>query len=275
MQNENFITIQGWMINELKLKGNELILYAIIYGFSQDGKSEYYGSQRYIAKAVGISLPNVNKLINKLLEKELIIKTSESHYKVFKKVNASVQKSEHQAFKKVNTSVQKSEQINNNLIINNNNNNNNAKTSFAVSPITEIIKEDDKNIVIGLLKEVGIDTNIDIQEKEFNYKNKIIKMARDKNKHIQIIAMYWFYKKFVYENKEQYQSAIRRELRPAQNLIGYTLERIRETMFFLNGTSIFWTLETVHKFIDKDLQELREKGGLFFGGDEQIKKNNY
>jgi hypothetical protein len=101
-------------------------------------------------------------------------------------------------------------------------------------------------------------------------------MMQDKNKHIQVIAVYWIFKNLSYENKEQYQSALKRELRPAQNLIGYTLERIRETMFFLNGTNIFWTLETVHKFIDKDLQELREKGGLFFGGEEQqTNKNNY
>lgn len=84
MNNENYINIQGWMINDLKLKGNELILYAIIYGFSQDGKSEYYGSQRYISKAMSISLPTSNSLINKLLKKGLIVKTSESHYHTVK-----------------------------------------------------------------------------------------------------------------------------------------------------------------------------------------------
>ena len=33
IKNENFIAIQGWMINELQLKGNDLIVYALIYGF--------------------------------------------------------------------------------------------------------------------------------------------------------------------------------------------------------------------------------------------------
>ena len=50
MKNENYITILGWMVNNLELKGNELILFAIIHGFSRDGDTEYYGSQRYIAK---------------------------------------------------------------------------------------------------------------------------------------------------------------------------------------------------------------------------------
>ncbi len=93
MKNENFVVIQGWMINELKLKGNELILFAIIYGFSQDEQSEYYGSQRYIAKALKVSLPTANKLINKLLLKKVIHKTSESHYKVLKKVKQGVKES--------------------------------------------------------------------------------------------------------------------------------------------------------------------------------------
>ena len=35
IKNENYVLIQGWMINELKLKGNELLIYALIYGFSQ------------------------------------------------------------------------------------------------------------------------------------------------------------------------------------------------------------------------------------------------
>ena len=33
MYNNQFYIIQGWMVNELKLKGNELICYAVIYGF--------------------------------------------------------------------------------------------------------------------------------------------------------------------------------------------------------------------------------------------------
>lgn len=80
MRNKDYITIKGWMINNLKLKGNELILYAIIYDFSKDGKTEYYGSQRYISNYLKISLPTVNSLIKKLLSKGLIINTSESHY---------------------------------------------------------------------------------------------------------------------------------------------------------------------------------------------------
>lgn len=72
------------MINELKLKGNELIVYAIIYGFSQDGQSQFYGSYRYVARALSITERSVQSVISKLLEKGLIIRVSESHYMVEK-----------------------------------------------------------------------------------------------------------------------------------------------------------------------------------------------
>lgn len=105
MENENYITVQGWMINELNLKGNELLLYAIIYGFSQSGQGEYFGSQRYISKALKISLPTSNKIINKLLKRGLIEKTSESHYQV--SCGKSVDNND-EALKKVKQGVKES-----------------------------------------------------------------------------------------------------------------------------------------------------------------------
>ena len=66
MKNENFITIQGWMVNELKLTGNELTLYALIYGFSQDGESKFKGSAQYMADSLGISRRATLELLKKL-----------------------------------------------------------------------------------------------------------------------------------------------------------------------------------------------------------------
>lgn len=128
MNNNNYINIQGWMINELKLKGNELILYAIIYGFSQDGQSEYYGSQRYISKAMGISLVSANKLINKLISKKLVKKTSESHYKCITKFNTTVKES-------LTPSVKESLTNNNNT---NNKNNNKLEIDSLLKKFEEV-----------------------------------------------------------------------------------------------------------------------------------------
>lgn len=73
----NYINIQGWMCSKLKLSGNELLIYALIYGFSQDGISEFRGSRSYICKWFNISLPTVDKALNSLVEKNLITKREE------------------------------------------------------------------------------------------------------------------------------------------------------------------------------------------------------
>jgi len=74
MKNENYITLQGWMINELRLAGSELTIYAIIYGFSQDGKTKYKGSMQYLADSAGISRRATLPILKKLVEKNYIKK---------------------------------------------------------------------------------------------------------------------------------------------------------------------------------------------------------
>lgn len=72
--NENYITIQGWMINELQLKGNELMIYAIIYGFSQLENQKFTGSLQYLADWTNSTKQGVIKNLKSLLNKNLIVK---------------------------------------------------------------------------------------------------------------------------------------------------------------------------------------------------------
>ena len=74
IKDENFLMIQGWMVNRLKLKGNELLVYAIIYGFSQDGESRYTGSRRYLADWCGCAMRTVDNTLASLVAKGLIAK---------------------------------------------------------------------------------------------------------------------------------------------------------------------------------------------------------
>ncbi len=53
IKNENFFVVQGFMINELNLKGNELMVYAIIYGFSQEENQYFTGSLNYLMSWTG------------------------------------------------------------------------------------------------------------------------------------------------------------------------------------------------------------------------------
>lgn len=74
MKNENYIHISGWMINQLQLSGNELLVYAIIYGFSQDGQSLYKGGAGYLAECLNLSRQSVFSILKKLVDKDLVIK---------------------------------------------------------------------------------------------------------------------------------------------------------------------------------------------------------
>jgi hypothetical protein len=75
MKDKNYIVIQGWMVNKLKLSGNELLIYAVIYGFSQDGESEFEYSGKYLADSCGISRRAVSIILEKLLNDNFILKS--------------------------------------------------------------------------------------------------------------------------------------------------------------------------------------------------------
>lgn len=76
MTNTNYYVVQGWMINEMKLKGNPLLVFAIIYGFSQDGSSKYTGSLKYLQSSTNASKNTVMNSLTDLEEKGFIIKYS-------------------------------------------------------------------------------------------------------------------------------------------------------------------------------------------------------
>lgn len=77
MKNENYITIQGWMRKELGLSGNELLAYALVYGFSQDSESTFRGSLSYVAEWLGCSKQTAITTLRKLVEKGFIERIEE------------------------------------------------------------------------------------------------------------------------------------------------------------------------------------------------------
>ena len=78
VSSDNYITIKAFMVNELHLSGNELIVYAVIYGFSQDGSSWFTGSRKYLAAWCQTSEKSVTHNLKKLLDAGLIEKRT--HY---------------------------------------------------------------------------------------------------------------------------------------------------------------------------------------------------
>lgn len=69
-----FITIQDWMVKDLELKGNELLTYALIYGFSQDRESEFKGSINYICEWLNTSKSTAMRTLKKLVDMGVIRK---------------------------------------------------------------------------------------------------------------------------------------------------------------------------------------------------------
>lgn len=83
------------------------------------------------------------------------------------------------------------------------------------------------------------------QEQEaFDFNSKLGNMRQSEDKKMKIIALYWLYKGWRFQNKLQYEKALRRELRASKELLGYDSEQITRTMDFCDSEFDMWTLET-------------------------------
>jgi hypothetical protein len=71
---DTHITIQGWMRTALNLKGERLQAFALVYGFSQDGESQFYGSLKYVMEWLGCSKPTAIAILDYLTNLHLITK---------------------------------------------------------------------------------------------------------------------------------------------------------------------------------------------------------
>lgn len=74
VKEENYIIISGWMVTSLGLKGNELLVYAIIYGFSRDYETRFTGSLQYLADWTNSTKQSCIKCLKSLIEKGYITK---------------------------------------------------------------------------------------------------------------------------------------------------------------------------------------------------------
>ena len=120
----NYITIQRWMRTDLKLSGNELIVYAIIYGFSQNKQGEFTGSAQYLADWVGCTRRTVMTILSRLVEEKLITKTEIVLNNNVTRVSYQAEKGCEKISQGVKNFHRGCEKISHNININNNTNNN-------------------------------------------------------------------------------------------------------------------------------------------------------
>lgn len=71
MENKGYTLIQDWML-ELPLSLVETMVYAVIYGFSQDGATSYRGSLAYLARKCKVSKDTTRRALTRLVELKFI-----------------------------------------------------------------------------------------------------------------------------------------------------------------------------------------------------------
>lgn len=74
MKDRWYIVIQAYMVEDLKLSGVELMVFAAIRGFSAPGGQGYIGSLKTLAKMCSCEERQCKRVLEKLVNKKLIIK---------------------------------------------------------------------------------------------------------------------------------------------------------------------------------------------------------
>lgn len=75
---KNYVSVQGFMVRDLELKGNELLIYAIIYGFSQAENQVFGGSLQYLADWTNSTKQGVLRCLKSLIKKGYIQKNDKT-----------------------------------------------------------------------------------------------------------------------------------------------------------------------------------------------------
>lgn len=74
IMDNRYIVVMGWMMTALGLNGNDLLAYALIYGYSQDGQGAYFGSLAHTAEALNISRRAASDVLNRLVERGVVVR---------------------------------------------------------------------------------------------------------------------------------------------------------------------------------------------------------
>ena len=74
MNKNDYIHIQAFMVSDLKLSGNRLIIYALIHGYCKDGIHEFICSLKYLCEWTNLSRNTVISVLKSLVDEGLIIK---------------------------------------------------------------------------------------------------------------------------------------------------------------------------------------------------------
>lgn len=118
LKDDSNFQVYGWMVTNLKLKANDLFIYAIIYSFSQNngGDGIFNASTAYLCEWTGLSQRAVINCLIRLIKNKLIIKLEDNSlkrkpniYKINEKLlKTATEKSSVALLKKVQQTTEKS-----------------------------------------------------------------------------------------------------------------------------------------------------------------------
>lgn len=143
MGRKGYILIQDWMLDLEGLSLTDIAVFAIIYGFSQDGESTFRGSQQWLADKIKVSRPTIAKSLKTLIERGCISKKDVNingvkfcHYK------ATFDRVENNFTEGCKESLHKNKDINKNSLISSKDNIRESRTrSHFVPPTIEEIND--------------------------------------------------------------------------------------------------------------------------------------
>lgn len=142
MNSSCYVTILEPMVSKLDLKGNELMIFALVHGFTQDGVQWFSGGLSYVAKWSNVTKKSACTILNKLVKKNLLKKSERTekgikyckyqsrYFEVLKEINSRLAmektsmghgKNFHGAMEKTSTNIDN--------IDNNRDNNKESKTN--------------------------------------------------------------------------------------------------------------------------------------------------
>ena len=99
-----YYKIYDWMINDLKLKGNELLIFALIYSFAENNQA-FYGSYKTIKDRTSIKTDaTINNSLKKLVDGGFLEKRKLQNgveYNIYKKYRTYYKKYSQSSIKNI------------------------------------------------------------------------------------------------------------------------------------------------------------------------------
>lgn len=233
IKDENYINIQGFMVTKLGLSGNDLLVYAIIYGFSQDGESVFRGTRKYLAEWCNATERGIQKNLNNLMERNLIeqvFHSTDNHLVCYKVTDwATSEQSSPVVVNKVHDSQEQSSLAYNNLENKLKDKQENVSTNVDTGTSDEVPTKDGVH-VSGKYREAQ-------NQKNINNKRRQIVLTNEKSKKPNL------YQRCAEEVNRRYEGTTLHVM-----LIEYLEYRIKSTLHPIGYTGWVGLLNKLDKF---------------------------